>query len=680
LLEGGFAGEVYLVNPKRDYVYGRPCYRSITHIEGRVDLVLVVVPPRFVVSAVSEAVEKGAKGAIIITAGLNNTDENGYDLNQEILRVAREGDMRIIGPNCSGLFNASASINLLGVPPLYNGGLSVVSQSGNIIDSLTHYARLKGMGFNKIISVGNAIDIDFYEYLEFLGDDPDTKVILMYMEGVKDGARLLETGRRISADKPIVAIKVGRSKAGSRAALSHTGSLTGDDHIVDAAFRQAGIIRVNSVDEMFDVARVLQGVPLPKGRGVAILSEGGGDSAVAADNVEELGLSVPTLSRKSMGKLGNYLMAGTGRSNPVDYGGTAEESPHKVIPPCCRICLEDGAIDTVFITGFFGGYKDIIGTYVEEHEIRTAKELVRLSEAFEKPIFVHTSFADQDIKAIKILKKKNIPVFESSIRVARCILALVERAEFQRRYRRNVRPKGPFLRNVAIERIINRLYEEKRYTMLETEGRLLLKKAGIDMLPSFLVKTGEEAIEAAGKLGFPVVLKIVSRDIQHKWDVGGVKLGLMNDSEVLRAFDEIIKNAREVTTAIEGVLVLPMVPVSGKVECLASVVRDSVFGPVLVFGLGGIFTEVLRDIAVRVLPVTKDQVKEMIREIKGYPVLKGVRGAKPRDIGALEKLLFTLSKIALNYPEIHEIELNPVIVHRKGVSVVDTLITLEEDQ
>jgi acyl-CoA synthetase (NDP forming) len=200
------------------------------------------------------------------------------------------------------------------------------------------------------------------------------------------------------------------------------------------------------------------------------------------------------------------------------------------------------------------------------------------------------------------------------------------------------------------------------------------------MLPSFLAKTREEAAKAAEKLGFPVVLKIVSRDIQHKWDVGGVKLGLMNDGEVLRAFDEITKNAREVTTAIEGVLVLPMVPVSGKVECLASVVRDSVFGPVLVFGLGGVFTEVLRDISVRVLPVTKDHVKDMIREIKGYPVLKGARGIKPRDIGALEKMLFTLSRIALDYPEIHEIELNPVIVHRKGVSVVDTLVSLEEDQ
>ncbi len=675
LLDGGYKGEIYFVNPRRDYIYGRKVYKSLKEIEGEVDLVLIAVSKRFLIDAVLDAAEKGAKAAVIITAGFTDATEEGRRLNKEILSIARKTGMRIIGPNCSGIFSASPKLNLLGLPPIKEGRLSVVSQSGNVIDSLVHYARLRDIGFSKIISVGNAIDLDISEYFEFLKDDPETKVILAYIEGIKNGGILIKIAREVTREKPIIAIKVGRTKAGSRAAHSHTGSMTGDDFICDEAFKQAGIIRVNAIDELFDIASMFDtDIPLPKGRGVAILSEGGGDNAIAADNVELFGLKVPTLSEETQRKLKPYLMEGVSISNPVDYGGRAEEAPHEIIPPCCRACLEDPSIDILLITGFFGGYKEIIGSYTEELEVKTANELVSLVKEYQKPIIVNTSFAREKIRSLEILRKNNIPVIESSIRTAHCIYALVKYSENKRKPIKF--PILPNLRTREGEEIIRRVYDKGHVSLLETEAREFLRSCGIPMIPDYFAKNLEDAIKGAEEIGYPVALKIVSRKIQHKYDVGGVKLGIMDKNELIKAFNEIMENVKRVTKEIEGVLILPMVPPPGKVECLASVIRDKNFGTILSFGLGGVFTEVFRDISVRVLPVTEEDVDSMIKEIKAYKILKGVRGKKPKDINAIKDLLLKLSKIAEDYPEIEEIELNPFMVHEKGISIVDTLITL----
>ncbi len=676
LLDGGFEGRIYLVNPKRDYIYGRKVYKRLSEIEDKVDLVLIVVNKNFLIDAVSDAAQKGAKVAVIITAGFSNATDEGRYLNQKILNIAQKSGMRIIGPNCSGIFNASIKMNLLGVPPIKAGTLSVISQSGNIIDSIVHFARLRKIGFSKIISIGNAIDLDIHEYLEFLGDDSDTKAILTYIEGIRDGSRLVKIARTITKKKPVIAIKVGRTKAGSRAAHSHTGSMTGDDFICDEAFKQAGIIRVNSIDEMFDIASVFDtDIPLPRGRGVAIMSEGGGDNAIAADNIELFGLKVPILSDKTQKKLEPFLMKGVGISNPVDYGGRAEEAPDEIIPSCCKACLEDDVVDIVLITGFFGGYREIIGSYTERLEENTAYALSRLLKEYKKPIIVNTSFAREHIKALDILRKNGIPVIESSIRVAHCIYALVKHAE--------IRQKDinylclPTVRSRQGENIINRVYKKGYHSLLETEARDFLKTCGIPMIPDHFAENLDEALFGAEKIGYPVAMKIVSRDIHHKYDVNGVKLGITDSSDLTKAFNEIMDNVKKITNNIEGVLILPMVPPPGKVECLASIIRDQNFGTVISFGLGGVFTEVFKDISVRVLPVTERDVEDMIKEIKAYPILKGIRGKKPKDIKAIKDLIIKLAKIAEDYPEISEIELNPFMVHEKGISIVDTLITLK---
>jgi len=675
LIEGGYEGDIYLINPKRSELFGRKAYPNITEVNREVDLVMVVVAPRFLVSAVSDSVKMGAKGIIIITAGLGETGEEGKRIEAQILEEAAKSGAYVIGPNCSGMFSASATANLLGVPKLQKGPVSVLAQSGNVIDSLTHYARVKGVGFSKIISLGNAIGVSFPEYIAYLKDDPETKAIVIYLEGVKDGNRLVQVARETVANKPVIALKVGRSRAGARAAASHTGSLAGDDLIVNAAFRQGGIVRVSNVDELFDMAHVFSTCPLPKGNRVAILSEGGGDNSIAADNAEIQGMEVPVLSKETQERMRPFLLEGMPASNPIDYGGTAEENPH-MITECVKVCMASDEVDGIYITGFFGGFKDIIAPHVAEIEEQTSRDLVDLVKRYRKPLMVHTSFAREPIASLDILKSGGVPVFESSERAAQCLSALMRFGIQQERLKGIRLPKAEPSERPSVKALFKKAMEEKRTSLLETESRVLLKAYGISLPEAELAKNRDEAVKVANKLGFPVAMKVVSPDIIHKSDAGGVKLGLRDDKGVGTAFDEILEGACKVTAKerVLGVLVSPMAA-KGQ-ECIMGMIQDRQFGPVIMFGLGGIFVEVLKDVSFRVAPLSTQDIDEMITEIKGYKVLAGIRGEKPKDIEAIRGVLGRLNEMAMDHPEIQEIDLNPVIVHEKGASIVDSRVIL----
>ncbi len=675
LIEGGYRGDIYLINPKRSELFGRKAYPAITEIEGKVDLVMIVVAPRFLSASVADSVKMGAKGVIIITAGLGETGEEGKRIEKDIIDEAAKTGAFVIGPNCSGMFSASADMNTLGVPGIEKGPISVLAQSGNVIDSLTHYARMRKIGFSKIISVGNAIGVKFHEYIDYLKDDPDTKVIMAYLEGIKEGNNLVKVVRETSKVKPVIALKVGSSSAGARAAASHTGSLAGDDLIVNAAFRQAGIVRVSNVDELFDIAHVFVHCPLPKGKRVAILSEGGGDNSIAADNAEKHGIEVPVLSNETQEKMKPFLLEGMPASNPIDYGGTAEENPH-MITECVKVCMEDEGVDGIYITGFFGGFKDIIAPHVAELEEQASRDMVQLVKAYKKPLFMHTSFARDPIPSLDILKEEGVPVMESSERTARCLSALMRFSIRKREMGQMHMPTGEKKDRPAVNALFNRVKEEKRNNLLETESRELLSHYNIPLPEAMLGESPERAIEAGRKIGFPVAMKIVSPEIIHKSDAGGVKINLKGETEVHTAFDEIIGNAEKVTARdkILGVLISPMVA-QGQ-ECIIGMIRDGQFGPVVMFGLGGIFVEVLKDVSFRVAPLADEDVDEMIQEIKGYRLLTGIRGEKPKDINAIKDIIAKLSQIAVENPEINEIDLNPVIVHEKGASIVDSRVIL----
>ena len=675
LIEGGYKGDIYLINPKRSELFGRKAYPAITEIEGEVDLVMIVVAPRFLTASVADSIRMGAKGIIIITAGLGETGEEGKRIEDEILREAAKTGTFVIGPNCSGMFSSSGDMNILGVPAIEKGPISVLAQSGNVIDSLTHYARMRKIGFSKIISVGNAIGVNFHEYIDYLKDDPDTKAIMVYLEGIKDGNNLVKVVRETSKVKPVIALKVGSSSAGARAAASHTGSLAGDDVIVDAAFRQAGIVRVSNVDELFDMAHVFVNCPMPKGNRIAILSEGGGDNSIAADNAEKHGIEVPVLSNETQEKMKPFLLEGMPASNPIDYGGTAEENPH-MITECVKVCMEDDGVDGIYITGFFGGFKDIIASHVAELEEQASRDMVELVKEYKKPLFVHTSFARDPITSLDILKAAGVPVMESSERTAQCLSALMRFSISKRKISQMHMPLGVEKDRSAVNALFKKVKGEKRNNLLETESRELLSEYGIPLPEAMLADGSERAIDLGKKIGFPLAMKIVSPDIIHKSDAGGIKLNLQGETEVHKAFDEIVGNAEKVTARdkILGVLISPMVA-QGQ-ECIIGMIRDRQFGPVIMFGLGGIFVEVLKDVSFRVAPLADEDIEEMIEEIKGYKLLTGIRGEKPKDIDAIKDILTKLSRIAVENPGINEIDLNPVIVHDKGASIVDSRVIL----
>jgi acetyltransferase len=636
---------------------------------------MVVVSPKLILQAVADSVRMKAKGIVIITAGLGETGVEGKNIEAEILRIATEGGAKIIGPNCSGLFSADGVMNLLGVPPIKKGPLAVIAQSGNIIDSITHYAEMRGVGLSHIISAGNAIGVKFHEYIDYLGQDEGTKAILMYMEGIKDGGEIVRAAREVSKKKPIVILKVGRSKAGARAAASHTGSLAADDAVVDAAFRQAGIVRVTNVDEMFDVAMSFANMPLPKGNRVAIVSEGGGDNSVAADNAEHFGLEVPVLPQATQEKIRPFLLAGMPASNPIDYGGTAEENPD-MVNKVVEVLMEEPGIDSVYVTGFFGGFKEIIAPHVGELEEKTSHELVRLMRQYNKPIAVHTSFAQSPFPSMKILAENGVLLTPSSERAAQC-LAYMEKFSARREKLSSAKPLPAIPAETDKARsLLEAVKREGRKNLLETEARELLTLYGVTLPRAELAKIPDEAVAAAAAVGFPVALKIVSPEILHKSEAGGILLNLADEAAVREGFAKVIANAARVSDPgkVLGVLVAPMAQ-KGQ-ECIVGMIRNPQFGAVLMFGLGGIFVEALKDVSFRVAPLSDLDLEEMIHGIKGYPLLAGVRGQQPKDTGILKDLMRRIAQMAADHPEIQEVDINPIIVHERGASIVDARIII----
>lgn len=438
--------------------------------------------------------------------------------------------------------------------------------------------------------------------------------------------------------------------------------------MVDAALRQAGVIRVANVDELFDVGLCFAGMPLPKGRRVAIFSEGGGDNSIAADNAERAGLEVPLLPPEAQEKIEPHLLQGMPAHNPIDYGGTAEENP-EVIVRVVEALMEEETVDCLYMTGFFGGFKEIIAPHVAELEEKAARELVRLVREAGKPLVVHTSFANEPIKALEILREGGIFVTPSSERAAQGLAQMV-RFFLRREELKEARPvEVTGVDSERARKIIEGVKASGRRNLLETEARELLEVYGVKMPPAVLAESPEEAAEAASVMGFPVVLKVVSPQILHKSEVGGVKLDLKGEEEVKDAFEEIVKRAREVSSEVLGVLVTPMAP-RGQ-ECIVGLVRDRQFGPVVMFGLGGVFVEVLKDVSFRVVPLMDLDLQEMVREIRGYRILEGIRGEPPKDVEALTEIIARVAQMGVDLPEVKEVDLNPVIVHEQGATVVD---------
>ncbi len=681
LQEEKYDGQIFPVNPKESSILGLKCYKSVLDIPETIDLALVTTPARTLKQILEDCAAKGAAGAVVIAGGFGELGEEGKRFEAEIVNVARSKKIRIIGPNTSGMINVAKGLNLVGLQNVPRGSIALLTQSGNIALTLITEAGLKSrMGFNYYVGVGNEADIRFHEYLEYFTEDPDTEAILMYVEGLREGRKFLQQASRTTRVKPIVLFKSGRSAKGSKSAGSHTGALAGISEVAESAFRRAGIITVQHSDEMFPIAESLASLPLIEDGAIAILADGGGHATIAADFLTELGITIPELEQKTRNRLAAILPPNASLANPIDVAGGTDQNP-SIFADCAEILLEDENIQGLLIVGLFGGYGIRFAKKLAFMEEDAAHRMGKMVRKTRKPILLHSLYNFAKPHALDLLRYYHIPVYDSLEIACKCVEAL----SFYGGYRKEHRQESTFQFNWGAraqregEEIINSELAEGRTALLEHNAKELLRLHGAPVTLDRLARDEDEAVAFARNAGYNVAMKIVSPDILHKTDAGGVKLKLKNEQAVREAFNEIIRNARAYRpdADIRGCIVSPM---SGEgVEIIIGTKNDDQFGPIIMFGLGGILVEVIKDVSFRVLPVSREWAASMIDEIKTSVILDGVRGRPPYDKEAIIDLILKVSEIIEAYPVIHEMDLNPVIVHEKGLTIVDARIILSEE-
>ena len=673
-----YEGTIIPINPKEQTILGLRCYARIQDAPGEIDLALVCTPARSVPEVVRQCGEKGVKGALLLAGGFSEASDEGRKLEEETAAIARAYGLRLIGPNTNGIFSARYACNAIGWFNIPRGPIAVLANSANVALSLVTQAQNHGyIGYSTMIPVGNQADLQFHEYLQALGGDPDTRAIISYVEGFKNGRAYFETARKVTPVKPIVMYKAGRTEEGKGAAKSHSGSLAGDYAVASGVLRQAGVVLVTESHALYPVAEALAILPPLPTRRVAVLSEGGGPITMAAEALSEHGMVLAPLTAETQKKLKAIVPNASALSNPVDAGGGTDPRA-EYYGLCGRAILEDPNVDALLMVGYFGGYTTRYGESVAETENRYCVEVADMMKQYGKPIVVQTHYARFRTKALDILRKAGVPFYRDIETAVQCLVSLADYTAAKRRLLAHAAPSQVHAKPEAT-RIVNGAREAGRNNLLETEARELLANYGIRVPLSVLARNPDDAEEIVAKLGSePLALKIVSKDVLHKSDAGGVKLNIAGSPAVKRSISDIVANVKrhEPRAEIAGVLATPMADTG--TELIIGVTRDPQFGPVLMFGLGGVFVEVIRDVVFRALPVTEADVQEMLRELRYGKMLEGIRGLPPVDKHALTQLMLDLSALATAHPEIIEIDLNPVIAHATGYTIADARMILAQ--
>jgi len=681
LLDEKYEGRIYPVNPKEKSILGFKCYQKVADIEEPVDVALVATPARSLPAVLKDCGQNGVKGAVVLAGGFGEMGREGRKLENEMVAVAQKHNIRLIGPNTSGILNMHDNLNLVGLKNAPKGNIALLTQSGNMALTLITEAKIKSRkGFSYYVGVGNEADIKFHEYLEFFRQDPNTKALLVYVEGLHNGREFVQQAQKTTLEKPIILLKSGRSSTGKRSAGSHTGALAGISEVAKTAFRRSGIIVIENSDELFPAAETLSSLPPIKNNKIAILADGGGHATIAADLLTDLGIDIPELSEKTQVKLRQILPQAASVPNPVDVAGGTDADP-SVFADCARIILNDTNVGGLLIVGLFGGYGIRFAESLALMEEDAAHQMGKMVKKRNKPIVLHSLYNSERPHALELLRYYDIPVYDSLDVAVKCISVLAEYGNYLNSYH----TKTKFILNWGVKarlegkKIIQTARKDGRSSLLEHEAKRLLAIHGALVPEDFLAKTADEAVEFAKKIGGDVVLKIVSPDILHKSDAGGVRIKLRTEKEIREAFDEIIKNALAFNPQadIRGVLASPMA-VEG-VEIIIGTKYDDQFGPVIMYGLGGIMVEILKDVSFRVLPITPTDARKMIAETKSYPILNGARGKPPLDQKSIRKLLLLCSEIVEAYPDIEEMDLNPIIVYESGLSIVDARVILKAE-
>ena len=665
LVTWGFNGSVYPVNPHAEQIHSIKCWPSVAAIPEPVDLAVIVVPKHIALAAVEECGKKGVKGLVVITAGFAEVGGAGVERERELLALVRRYGMRMVGPNCMGVLNSDPAVSMLATfaPKMpRHGPVAIVSQSGALGQSILDYGEELGIGIYQFVSVGNKTDISGNDLLQYWADDPACRAILMYLESFGNPRRFAELARAITRKKPIFVVKAGRTAAGARAASSHTAALAGTDLAADVLMAQCGVVRAQTVEELFDYAMAFPRLPMPKGNRVAIISNAGGPAIILADACESSGLAIPELAADTQTAIRKRVAEEAAVRNPVDLIASARADAYREV---IRIVQQDPNVDAIiasFIPPLGIQARDVARAIREAHQARPDLPLLAV-------MLGKKGVPD----AMEELVEAGIPAYVFPESAARALAAL-------NRYRLWLeRPAGTVQRfpvdRAAAEKIIAGARADGRDRLLEGEALALLDAYGVPTAPWQVVRTVDEAVAAAKRMGSPVVLKTVSRTILHKTDVGGVVVGLDGEQAIRDGWKRMYTRVKErAGVAPEAVLVQAMCA-DGR-ETIVGMTRDAKAGPLVMFGLGGIFVEVLQDVVFRVHPVTDADAREMVRGIRGYRLLEGVRGETSVDLVALEEMVQRVSQLVGEQEAIAEMDINPLVAFPDRVVAVDARFSL----
>lgn len=664
LVKSGFAGPVIPVNPSGGELLGLQVVKDLADYEHTVDQVVIAVPRKFVLDAAKSAVARGAGAVVVISAGFKETGDEGEKLEQELADICRRGGARLLGPNCLGLINTTTKLNASFAGSMPDpGNIAVFSQSGALCTAMLDMAKGRHLGLSKLISIGNKADITEVDLLKDLARDDDIKVIVGYLEDISSGDKFVKAAEEASSIKPVVILKSGTTAAGQRAAASHTGVLAGMDTAYGAAFKRSGVCRADTFEAMIDYATALSMQPAPKGNRILIITNAGGPGTMAADAVEKAGLEVAVLDRNITTALRSKLPAAASVGNPIDVLGDAD--PERYVA-ALKAAQQDEAVDGILI---------LLTPQAMTKPAETARAIAENIDG-SKPVLASFMGGMDVLPGRRELAAAGLPDYESPERAVAALRAMYDYGVWRRRPARQV-TRFPVNRR-RVERIITGRRRTGRLQIGEVRAKNILKAYGFHILDGHLAASSEEAAEIACFIGFPVAMKIVSPNIIHKTDLGGVRLNLGSSREVDDVFEPMIMRIKKHApdAVIDGIYVEKMAEKG--LEIIIGMTRDPQFGPMLMFGLGGIFVEVMKDVTFHLAPITESEAIQMLKSTRSYEMLKGKRGSKEVDIGAIAGALQRISQLATDFPQIIELDINPLIVGEVGSDpvVADARITL----